>query len=64
MALICGLKLEHDGGLALVESTRSGARLVAATEVEKHDNRWRHDALYDAGLIEHLFKCGPRTAAN
>jgi carbamoyltransferase len=56
MALICGLKLEHDGGLALVESTRSGARLVAATEVEKHDNRWRHDALFDAGLIEHLFE--------
>lgn len=56
MALICGFKLEHDGGLALVESTPSGARLVAATEVEKHDNRWRHDALFDADLIEHLFE--------
>jgi carbamoyltransferase len=55
MALICGLKLEHDGGVALVESTPAGARLVAAAEVEKNDNRWRHDALFDTGLIVHLF---------
>jgi len=56
MALICGMKLTHEGGLALVEPTPAGARLVAGTEVEKHDNRWRHDVLNDTGLIVHLLE--------
>ena len=54
MGLICGLKLTHDGGLALLEPTAQGAKLIAATEVEKHGNRRRHASLNDAALIGRL----------
>ncbi|MFC4036702.1 carbamoyltransferase N-terminal domain-containing protein [Streptomyces polygonati] len=55
MTLVCGIKLTHDGGIALIESTAGGgARLVAATEVEKHGNRRRHASLTDADLIVEL----------
>ena len=56
MTLICGLKLTHDGALAVVEDTPDGVRLVAATEVEKHGNRLRHSPLADSGLVIELLK--------
>ncbi len=34
MTLLCGLKITHDGGVALIETTAQGPHLVAATEVE------------------------------
>jgi len=54
MTLVCGIKLTHDGGIALVEATSVGPRLVAATEVEKYDNRPRHADLADTDLIVEL----------
>jgi len=56
MGLICGLKLTHDGGLALLEPNPHGTKLVAATEVEKHDNFLRHASLNDAALIGRLIR--------
>ena len=56
MTLICGLKLSHDGALAVVEDTPDGVRLVAATEVEKNGNRLRHSPLADSGLVVELLK--------
>jgi carbamoyltransferase len=56
VTLICGVKMTHDGGLALVESGPGGARLVAATEAEKHDNAWRHAPLDDTSRLTRLLK--------
>ncbi|MEU2611447.1 carbamoyltransferase N-terminal domain-containing protein [Micromonospora sp. NPDC007271] len=39
--IICGLKLTHDGALALVD----GDRLVTSLEMEKLDNNRRHESL-------------------
>lgn len=39
--IICGLKLTHDGGLALLD----GGRLVTSIELEKLDNNRRHESL-------------------
>lgn len=52
MTLICGLKLTHDGAVALLEDTADEVRLIAATEVEKFGNRLRHAPLADSGLLQ------------
>ena len=45
--LICGVKVTHDGGVALVD----GTRLVFSTEVEKLNNNRRYSELGDAAII-------------
>lgn len=45
--LVCGLKLTHDGTVALVED----GRLVCAIEVEKLDNRPRYSTIEDLDLV-------------
>jgi len=63
VTLICGIKLTHDGGIALVESTARGARLVAASEAEKLENGSRHAGIGDSELILQLLAgigCSPR----
>jgi carbamoyltransferase len=45
--LLCGLKLTHDAGLALIDD----GVLVASVEVEKLQNRIRHAAMPDLGLV-------------
>ena len=39
--LICGVKVSHDGGVALID----GNRLVFSVEVEKLDNNHRYHPL-------------------
>ena len=51
MTLICGIKLTHDGGLALIDTTNGTARLLAAAETEKRANGLRHADLSNADLI-------------
>ncbi|MYW93115.1 carbamoyltransferase [Amycolatopsis rubida] len=45
--VVCGLKLTHDGAVAVI----GGTRLVASVEAEKIGNRPRHSALDDAAEI-------------
>jgi carbamoyltransferase len=45
--LICGLKITHDGGIALVED----GTLLASVEIEKLDNRRRYTDLPDTDLV-------------
>ena len=45
--LICGVKVTHDGGVALVD----GNRLVFSTEDEKLNNNRRYSELGDAAII-------------
>jgi carbamoyltransferase len=51
MKLVCGIKLTHDGGLALIDTTSGTARLLAAAETEKRANGLRHADLTNADLI-------------
>ncbi|BCY09068.1 carbamoyltransferase N-terminal domain-containing protein [Actinoplanes sp. L3-i22] len=48
--IICGLKLTHDGGLAVLED----GRLVAVAELEKRDNNPRHAPLDRAETITEI----------
>src|SRR5215217_7863324 len=48
--LFCGLKLTHDGGVALVED----GRLVTSVEVEKLDNGLRYAELGDLDVVEQV----------
>lgn len=50
--LVCGLKLTHDGGVAIVEN----GRLVVSVEVEKLDNRFRHSELDDLALVDRVLE--------
>lgn len=45
--LVCGLKLTHDAGLALIDD----GVLIASVEVEKLDNRMRHAVMPDLRLV-------------
>ena len=45
--IVCGVKLTHDGGIALVDDNR----LVFSIEIEKLDNNTRHSSLMDLGVI-------------
>jgi carbamoyltransferase len=52
MTLVCGIKLTHDGGLAVIDSPAAGApRLLASIEAEKLANATRHAEFADADLI-------------
>jgi carbamoyltransferase len=48
--IVCGLKLTHDGAIALVEDDR----LVFSVEIEKLHNRPRHSPLSDSALIPEI----------
>ncbi|MCZ9634913.1 carbamoyltransferase N-terminal domain-containing protein [Rhodococcus sp. BH5] len=48
--LICGLKLTHDGGIALIED----GTLVASVEIEKLDNNMRFQPLDRLELVEEV----------
>lgn len=48
--LICGLKVTHDGTVALVEDNR----LIASVEVEKLDNALRYSELTDLAVVERV----------
>jgi len=48
--LICGLKLTHDGAIALIEDNR----LVFSTEIEKLNNNPRYASIEDAMLIKEV----------
>ncbi|MFG1889108.1 carbamoyltransferase N-terminal domain-containing protein [Micromonospora sp. NPDC049051] len=45
--LICGVKVTHDGSVALIEN----GRLITSVEIEKLDNRSRYTDLTDTALI-------------
>jgi len=45
--IICGLKLTHDGAVALIED----GKLLACIEVEKLANQPRHSSIEDLGVI-------------
>lgn len=49
---ICGLKLTHDGAIALIE----GNRLIFSIEVEKIENNKRYSELGDTSLIWSVLK--------
>jgi carbamoyltransferase len=48
--LICGIKLTHDGAVALID----GGRLVASVEVEKLDNQPRYADLGDLDVVDRV----------
>ena len=48
----CGVKLTHDGGLALVDE----GRLVFAVEMEKLGNRARHSRVEDLEVVDRLLE--------
>lgn len=48
--LTCGLKLTHDGAVALIDDNR----LVFSVEMEKLDNNKRHSDIPDTSLIERV----------
>ena len=49
-AIICGLKITHDGGLAVIDH----GSLAMSFEVEKHDNNRRHAALENLAYVPHM----------
>ncbi|MFI6934710.1 carbamoyltransferase N-terminal domain-containing protein [Streptomyces sp. NPDC050287] len=50
--LICGLKLTHDGAVALID----GNRLITSVETEKLDNGYRYSELGDLTVVESVLK--------
>jgi len=48
--MICGIKVTHDGGIALID----GNRLVTSIEMEKLDNRLRYSPLGDLRRVPEL----------
>ena len=50
--IICGVKLTHDGGVALID----GDRLVFSIETEKLANNHRHTNIDDLELIQRLIR--------
>lgn len=48
--IICGVKLSHDGGVAVVD----GQRLVFGSEIEKIENGQRYSAIDELGRIEEI----------
>jgi carbamoyltransferase len=48
--LICGIKLTHDAGVAVIE----GNRLLFSVEIEKLGNRPRYSSLEDLGQVEEI----------
>jgi len=51
MTLACGIKLTHDGGLAVIDSSAGTPRLLASIEAEKRSNGARHAEFADADVI-------------
>lgn len=51
MTMTCGIKLTHDGGLAVVDSSTGAPRLLASIEAEKRCNGARHAEFADAEVI-------------
>jgi len=49
---ICGIKLTHDGGIALLKDEQ----LLFSIEVEKLDNNKRYSAVHDLGIIEDILR--------
>ncbi len=50
--IICGLKLTHDGAIALIDN----GKLIFSTEIEKLNNNPRYSSIEDAQLIVDLLK--------
>ncbi|HXL95880.1 MAG TPA: carbamoyltransferase N-terminal domain-containing protein [Streptosporangiaceae bacterium] len=50
--LICGIKISHDGGVAVLD----GDRLLFSTEVEKLDNELRYSSLGDLDRVARILK--------
>jgi carbamoyltransferase len=48
--IICGLKLTHDGGVALLDESR----LVFSVEMEKLNNNHRHCSIEDLGAVRDI----------
>jgi carbamoyltransferase len=48
--IICGLKLTHDGAIALIDN----ASLIFSIEMEKIDNNLRYTSITDTSLIEKI----------
>lgn len=56
--LICGIKLTHDGGVALIDN----GRLVCSVETEKIRNNPRYSSLGDLSIVEDILsEAGYRT---
>ncbi len=49
-SVICGLKITHDGGCAVVDH----GSLAMSFEVEKHDNNRRHAAMENLAYVPHM----------
>jgi carbamoyltransferase len=52
VTVVCGIKLTHDGGVAVVDTAGDAPRLLFAVEAEKMANRPRHASLTDLALLE------------
>ncbi|MEE3922510.1 carbamoyltransferase N-terminal domain-containing protein [Micromonospora sp. BRA006-A] len=59
-SLICGLKVTHDGAVAVIDD----GRLLFSTEAEKLGNHNRHSELHDIDVIhDELRRHGCRRAS-
>lgn len=50
--VICGLKLTHDGAVAIIENNK----LIFCVEVEKLNNNLRHSEIFNVFVIENILK--------
>lgn len=50
--IICGIKVTHDGGVALLDSTR----LIFSIEIEKLNNNPRYSAIGDLAVIQQVLE--------
>jgi len=50
--MICGIKLSHDGGIAVIEDNR----LLFSIEIEKLENRLRYSSLGNLEQVAHILK--------
>ena len=48
--IICGLKLTHDGAIALID----GNKLIFSIEMEKINNNLRYTEIMDTSIIEDI----------
>lgn len=54
--IVCGLKLTHDGGVAVVDAQGERPQLLFSIEAEKVANAERHASLADLALVERLLE--------
>lgn len=52
--LICGIKLTHDGSVAVIDATNNKPRLLFSTEMEKLDNGARYAKITDPSVIKRV----------